>query len=248
MIRVRDLRFAYEDGPEVLSGIDLDVETGSVLALMGPNGAGKTTLAKLLAGLYDPDDGHVEIDGTVGFAPEDPDDGLFAATVAEEVAFFPRNRGLDVDAQVDAALAAMGIADRRERAPQTLAAGEKRRVSLASVLSGDPAVVVLDEPTSGLDAPHVEQLGERLAAIDRTVVFATHDAAFARRWADKVAVVSEGAVATRGPADVLLGDTAFDFAGHGIRPPETVVFARERGWESAPASVAEAVDRLEGRE
>lgn len=245
MIDIRDLAFGYEGGPTVLSDVDLSVESGSVFALMGPNGAGKTTLLKLVAELLDPDTGSIETGGVVGFAPENPDDGLFADSVADEVAFFPRNRGLDVTDRVEAALADMGVSHLRDRVPQTLAAGEKRRVSLAAVLSGDPAVVALDEPTSGIDGSHLQALGDRLQAIDRTVVVATHDADFARRWADEVAIVSDGTVATTGEADAILGDPVFDFEAVGIRPPGAVAFARERGWETAPQTAAEAADRLD---
>ncbi|MFB6081296.1 MAG: energy-coupling factor ABC transporter ATP-binding protein [Halanaeroarchaeum sp.] len=244
-IRAEELTFAYEDGPPVVRGVDLTVEDGTVVALMGPNGAGKTTLLKLLAGLYDPDEGTVTVDGATGFAAEDPADALFAETVAEEVAFFPRNRGLDVEARVEAALEAMGIEHLRDRTPQSLAVGEQRRVSLAAVLAGDPAVVALDEPTSGLDAPHVETLGDRLRAIDRTVVVATHDADFALRWTDRVAVVTAGTVAASGSAEDLLGDPGFDFEGVGIRPPGPVAFAREQGWGEVPLTVEAAAERLE---
>lgn len=245
MIAVRDVTYAYGDGDPALAGASLEIGS-ETLALMGPNGAGKTTLLKCIAGLYDPDAGTVTTDdATVGFAPEDPDDALFAASVAKEVAYFPRNRGLNVEEAVDAALDEMGVAHLRDRVPQTLSAGEKRRVSLAAVLSGDPDVVALDEPTSGLDAPHVEALGEAIRALDRTVVLATHDAEFARRYADRVAIVDDGTVVRTGPAEALLGDPGFDFEAVGVRPPGAVRFARARGWADAPTSVPEAAARLD---
>ncbi|MFB6069563.1 MAG: energy-coupling factor ABC transporter ATP-binding protein [Halanaeroarchaeum sp.] len=246
MIAVNDLAYAYDDGPTVISGVDLTIDGGETVAVMGPNGAGKTTLLKLLADLHEPDAGSVEVRGETGFAPEDPDDALFAETVREEVAFFPRNRGLDVEERVSTALETMGVGHLRDRLPQTLSLGEKRRVSLAAVLAGDPAVVALDEPTSGLDVPHRESLGERLGALDRTVVVATHDTDFALRWTDRVAVLANGAVAEDGAADALLGDPTRDFAALGIRPPGSVEFARDRGWTDVPSSVADAVARLEG--
>jgi cobalt/nickel transport system ATP-binding protein len=249
MIDIQDLTYSYDAGPPAIRDVDLDIAAGETLALMGPNGAGKTTLLKCIAGLYEPDAGSIEQadDSVIGFAPEDPDDGLFAGTVESEVAFFPRNRGVDVTEHVDGALAAMGISHLRDRVPQTLSAGEKRLVSVASVLSGDPAVVALDEPTSGLDRRHVETLGDAVRALDRTVVVATHDADFALETADRVAIVANGTVAQTGSA-ALLGDPDFDFESVGIRPPGAVQFARNRGWDDAPLTVADAASRVDQEE
>ena len=249
MIEIRELTFTYDDGPPAIRDVDLEIAADETLALMGPNGAGKTTLLKCIAGLYEPGSGSIEhLDDTVvGFAPEDPDDGLFAATVESEVAFFPQNRGMAVSERVDAAMADVGISHLRERVPQTLSAGEKRLVSVASVLSGDPAVVALDEPTSGLDGRHVETLGDVVRSLDRTVVLATHDADFALETADRVAIVADGTVAEIWPAD-RLGDPDFDFESVGIRPPGAVQFARNRGWDDAPLTVAEAAARVDQEE
>lgn len=249
MIEVRNLVFSYDDGPPAVDGVDLHVGDGETLALMGSNGAGKTTLLKCIAGLYDPDAGTVDIAGeAVGFAPENPDDGLFAESVAKEVAFFPRNRDLDVPSRVDAALAEMDVEALRDRVPQTLSAGEKRRVSLAAVLAGDPAVVALDEPTSGLDSHHVDALGESIGRLDRAVVLATHDADFAMQHADRVAIVDGGRIVRVGDATDVLADTAFDFEGVGIRPPGAIRFARVRGWDEPALTVAEVATRLESEE
>lgn len=249
MIELHDLTFSYDEGPPAIRDVDLEIAADETLALMGPNGAGKTTLLKCIAGLYEPGGGSIvhADDSVVGFAPEDPDDGLFAATVESEVAFFPRNRGLDVTERVDTAMAEMGISHLRNRVPQTLSAGEKRLVSVASVLSGDPAVVALDEPTSGLDGRHVETLGEAVRSLDRIVVVATHDADFALEYADRVAIVADGTVADSGPAAELIGDLDFDFESVGIRPPGSVRFARNRGWDDAPLTVAEAAARIDQR-
>ncbi|AKH96822.1 energy-coupling factor ABC transporter ATP-binding protein [Halanaeroarchaeum sulfurireducens] len=248
MIDVRDLTFGYGETP-VLTDVDLHVDADETFALMGPNGAGKTTLLKCIAELYEPDDGRVEIAAeTVGFAPERPDDALFAASVEEEVAFFARNRDLDVGTRVAAAMEEMNVAHLSDRVPQTLSAGEKRRVSLAAVLSGDPAVVALDEPTSGLDARHVAALGATVQSLDRTVVLATHDADFALRYADRVALLDRGTVLRTGPVDALLADHDVDYASIGIRPPGAIRFARRHGWDDPPLTVTEAAARRDAEE
>lgn len=239
MITARDVAFGY-DGPRVIDGLSLAVEPEETHAVMGANGCGKTTLLKLLAGLYDPDEGTIDRAGVVGFAPENPKTGLFAETVAEEVAFFPRNRGLDVDARTDAALAAMDVAAIRDRGPYDLSAGEQRRVSIAAVLAGDPAVLALDEPTAGLDATGERQLAELITELDATVVFSTHAADFAYRVADRVTLLREGRVLATGDARDLLAD-AERLRTAGVRLPGQVRWARDHGADPPPKTVEEAV-------
>lgn len=248
MLRVEGLEFAYDDGPPVLDGVDLTAEPGELVAIVGHNGAGKTTLLAALAGLLDPDAGRVDADGVVGFAPADPADALFASTVREELAFFPRNRGLDVDARVAAALDAMAIGAVADRSPTSLSTGEQRRVLVAAVLAGDPAVLALDEPTAGLDVRAGEALGTRLAGLEATVVCATHDTDFAYAHADTVVVLVGGTVRASGPARDVLTDV--DLArSAGVRPPGAVAWAAARGVEppadlEAAVAIARAADAV----
>ena len=248
MIRLREVAFEYDSGGAVFRGLTATIEAGSTVAVMGPNGSGKTTLLKLVAGLLEPTGGEIEVDNSsaaVGLAPEDPDDGLFAGSVADEVAFYPRNRGLPVDRHVEAALSTMGVADLAERVPQTLSQGEKRLVSLASVLAGDPAVVGLDEPTSGLDATGTERLGAALDDLERTVLLATHDSDFAWRHADSVLVLDDGRLRAQGETASILGGEDLDFEALGLRVPGAVRWARERGLDDPPATAAAAAELLE---
>ena len=247
-VEIRDVRYAYDDGTPVLRGASMDVSDDAVHALMGANGAGKTTLLRLVAGLREPDAGTVRIagDDPVGFAPENPRAGFFAETVAAEVAFFPKNRGLDVDRHVEEALAAMDVADLRDRAPLSLSGGEQRAVSLASVLAGDPAVVALDEPSSGLHAPAQRRLGELLCGLDRTVLCSTHDADFAYEFADAVSVLVDGEVVRTGdPADVLSDRDLLARAG--IRTPGLVDLAAELSLARVPSSLDEAIEEVAER-
>lgn len=247
MIDLESVAFAYDE-TTVLEDVSVHIEAGQTVAVMGPNGAGKTTLLKLVAGLADPDAGRIRLDGevradsdaVVGLAPENPDDALFEGSVRDELAFFPRNRGLPVAQHVDSALERLEIEDLAERTPQTLSQGEKRLVSLAAVLSGDPDVVGLDEPTSGLDAPARSRLGESLADLSRTVVFATHDADFAWEYADSVMVLAEGRVHHQGPSEAVLGDGELAFGSLGLDEPGPVRWARENGFETPPGTPAEA--------
>lgn len=220
------LTFAYEADRPVLTGADLELPAGRRVAVLGPNGGGKTTLFRLLVGTLEPSAGQVLLDGEpvrrtrrgltalreqVQLVLQDPDDQLFAASVAQDVSFGPVNMGLPADEvtrRVDEALAALGIADLAERPTHLLSFGQKKRTAIAGAVAMRPRLLVLDEPTAGLDPAGVEELLATLAqlhAAGTTPVLSTHDVDLAHRWADDVAVVAGGVVRT-GPADAVLGD------------------------------------------
>jgi cobalt/nickel transport system ATP-binding protein len=226
VLEARGLRFGYEPGRPVLTGADLELHAGRRVAVLGPNGGGKTTLFRLLAGALVPAAGEVLLDGVpvrrtragrtalrsqVQLVLQDPDDQLFAATVAQDVSFGPVNMGLDdatVRARVDAALAALDLTALADRPPHLLSFGQKKRVGIAGAVAMAPRLLVLDEPTAGLDPAGVEALLATLAALEAggtTPVLSTHDVDLAHRWAADVAVVADGWVRT-GPVDDVLGD------------------------------------------
>ena len=136
------LHFAYEKGQPILQGFSLDLREGEAVALLGSNGAGKTTLLRLAKGLLKPAAGRIRTASgrplmkEVGLVFQNPDESLFAASVEEECAFLPRNLGLARPRdRARALLARLGMAGMADRVPFTLSYGEKRRVSLASVLA-----------------------------------------------------------------------------------------------------------------
>jgi ATP-binding cassette subfamily B protein len=210
--------FAYGTGPIILHDVSLRVEPGERLAVVGPTGAGKSTVAKLVARLYDPVEGTVRIGGVdlreVALADLRrhvcvvPQEGfLFAGSIRDNVRV---GRDDATDAEVDAALAAVGALDRfaslqegldtpvRERGSR-LSAGEKQLVSLARAALADPEVLVLDEATSSLD-PGTERLVERALEVlmqGRTVIVIAHRLTTAER-ADRVAVVDAGRIVELG--------------------------------------------------
>lgn len=245
MIRVRDVAFGY-DGRTVLAGTSFDVAAGETLAVMGENGSGKTTLLRLLAGLREPDAGSVEAAGVVGFAPEDPRAGLFAETVADEVEFFPRNRGLDAAGEAARAMQALDVHELRDRNPLSLSFGEQRRVSIAAVLAGDPAALALDEPTAGLDGAGERRLGALLSDLEAAVVLSTHESDFACRCADRVAVLADGGIRRLGPPREVLSDLTL-LRDSGIRPPGFVTWANRHGLDRIPDSVDDAALMVRGR-
>ena len=211
-IVVEGVGFAYGDGAPVLQGVDLIVADGERLALVGPTGAGKSTLAKLIARLYDPTEGRVRFAGvdlrraTLGSLRQRivlmPQEGfLFAGSLRDNVRI---GRPDATDAEVEAALARLGILERFERLEDgldtevrergsRLSAGEKQLVSLARAALVDPPVLILDEATSSLDPGtevEVEAALERLSH-GRTDIVIAHRLSSAAR-ADRVAVVAGG--------------------------------------------------------
>ncbi|MEV6168571.1 ATP-binding cassette domain-containing protein [Streptomyces sp. NPDC051954] len=227
LVALRGVSFAYEDGPAVLSGLDFEVRDGRALALLGRNGTGKTTLMRLLSGGLRPRAGELTLDGkrvsydrkgltrlrtTVQLVVQDPDDQLFAASVAQDVSFGPLNLGLpdpQVRARVDEALTALDIADLADRPTHLLSYGQRKRTAIAGAVAMRPRVLILDEPTAGLDPDGQERL---LATLDglradgTTVVMATHDVDLALRWADDTALLTPSGVRT-GPASEMLART-----------------------------------------
>lgn len=189
LLLLEEVHHAYRKNQPVLTGLSLEARAGELIALLGANGSGKTTLLRLAKGLLQPTAGRVRTASgrplmkEVGLVFQNPDDGLFAATVEAECAFLPANLRLDQPrARARAVLERLGLAGMAARAPFTLSYGEKRRVNLAAVLSGGARILCLDEPTVGLDRPNLERLADLLRAHAEAggcALFATHDAGFA---------------------------------------------------------------------
>lgn len=227
LVALHGVSFAYEDGPPVLDGLDFAVREGRALALLGRNGTGKTTLMRLLSGGLRPAEGALLLDGrpvtydrkgltllrtTVQLVVQDPDDQLFAASVAQDVSFGPLNLGLpdpEVRGRVAEALTALDIAPLADRPTHLLSYGQRKRTAIAGAVAMRPRVLVLDEPTAGLDPDGQERLLatlDGLRASGTTVVMATHDVDLALRWADDAALLTPSGVRT-GPAGEVLART-----------------------------------------
>jgi len=168
LLELDRVSFAYPGRPPVLCGVDLRVQPGDRLAITGPNGAGKSTLLRLIVGLARPQAGRIvafgaerrvepdfrEVRRRVGIVFQDPDDQLFCPTVLEDVAFGPLNLGQsprEARATAERTLAGLGLDGFADRVTHKLSGGEKRLVSLASVLAMAPDVLLLDEPSNFLD-------------------------------------------------------------------------------------------------
>jgi energy-coupling factor transport system ATP-binding protein len=218
-----------------VGGVDLTVEPGELVAVLGATGSGKSTLLRLMTGLLAPSEGSVLVDGTeasaalahgrVGMVFQRPEAQLFAESVAEDVAFGPRNLGasaVEARAAADEALEAVGLDPRGfgGRSPFTLSGGEARRVAVAGVLAMRPAYLLLDEPTAGLDAGGRASV---LAAVTRAressgVVVVTHDPEEFLPDADRVLVLAGGTQVFSGAPALLLADPS-PLAAAGLEAP-----------------------------
>lgn len=229
--------FAYPDGREALRGVDLAVAPGERVAVLGPNGSGKTTLVLHLNGVLRPTAGQVRVDGLivaepnlrevrqrVGLVFQDPDDQLFTATVRQDVAFGPQNLGLtgtELAERVDAALDAVGLADRADRPPHHLSLGEKRRAALATVLAMEPRVLAFDEPSANLDPAARRELAEVVLRLGLTTLVVTHDLLYARELCPRSVLLDEGRIVADGPTHELLADTDL-LAAHRLELPRGI--------------------------
>jgi cobalt transport protein ATP-binding subunit len=236
-IEVTNLKYRYHDGTEALRGISFCVSPGECIALLGPNGSGKSTLLLHLNGLL-PDkisgDCAVKISGEplatdnlekirrqVGLVFQDPDDQLFCPTVAEDVAFGPRQLGLgetDIAARVRLSLTQAGLAGFENRATHHLSHGEKRRACLAGVLACEPALLVLDEPTSDLDPRGRREFKALLREIPATKLIATHDLELAVELCARTIILDHGQIIADGLTLKLLADENLMLA-HGLERP-----------------------------
>lgn len=236
VVEVNGLRFAYHDGREVLHNLDLCICQGEKVALVGPNGAGKSTLMLHLNGIFGAIDGDgsvcvmgqalnkdnlAEIRAQVGLVFQDPDDQLFSPTVFEDVAFGPLHMGLPEDQvrrQVAWALEQVGMSDFVGRVSHHLSIGEKKRVSIATVLSMTPEILVLDEPSAGLDPRARRSLINLLREMPQTILVSTHDMRLVSELFPRMVVMDEGWIVADGPTSVILNDEAL-LEEHGLERP-----------------------------
>ncbi|MFN2188680.1 MAG: energy-coupling factor ABC transporter ATP-binding protein [Candidatus Promineifilaceae bacterium] len=229
-IEVENLHFSYPDGRTALNGVTLSVAPGHKTALVGPNGAGKSTLLLHLngvlrgsgsvqvAGMEVKDENLRQIRAAVGLVFQDPDDQLFSPTVFDDVAFGPIHLGYpeeEVRARVDYALSVVQMEEYAERVPHHLSIGEKKRISIATVVAMDPEILVLDEPTAGLDPRARRSLINLLADLDMTMLVSTHDMMMVSEIFPELLVMDGGLIVREGNTDEIMADNEF-LSLHGL--------------------------------
>jgi energy-coupling factor transporter ATP-binding protein EcfA2 len=244
-VQIEHLSFTYSTGQPGLRDVSLQIPDGAFFAIVGPNGAGKSTLARHLIGSLRPPPGAVRVRGAdvrstppaalarlVGYVFQNPEHQFVARTVFDELAFGLRlaQRPEDeVAARVEALLADFGLATLARVNPFTLSHGEKRRLSVATMLIQGQDVLVLDEPTFGQDRQNTAALMARLVALNqdgRTIVMITHDLQLVAEYAAQAAVLIEGQVAYAGPVPALFAQPALLTAAHLTISPALAVSRR----------------------
>ena len=251
LLAVSDLRFSY-NGHQTLKDISFSIAPGEAVAMVGRNGSGKSTLLKCIVGVLRGQSGEVRVNGRptrgrdvadicreVGYLPQNPDDLLFADTVADEVRATLRNHGLPLPpGEVAAQLARLGLDALAGVYPRDLSVGQRQRVALAAVTATRPRLLLLDEPTRGLD----RQAKEALVALWRgwlaegaALLLVTHDVEMAATIATRTIMLSQGEVIAAGPTrDVLAGSPQF--------APQMARLFPGRGWLTVQ-DVLGALDR-----
>ena len=265
IIETKQLTHLYSAGTPfehtALQGVDFSAEAGEYVAIIGRTGSGKSTLIQHLNGLLKPTSGQVLFQGEdiwsdpqttrrtrfqVGLVFQYPEYQLFEETVYQDIAFGPKNMGLDadeVDRRVRQSARFVGLEDGvLEKSPFDLSGGQKRRVAIAGVIAMEPKVLVLDEPTAGLDPAGSARILENIRTYheekNACVILVSHSMEEVAREAGRLVVIHQGSIPFSGPpGSVFAHGDELEAMGLGV-PAVTRVFARLRGMGvDVPASV-----------
>ena len=285
IIQTEHLSHVYSAGTPfergALTDVDFTAYKGEYLGVIGHTGSGKSTLIQHLNGLLKPTSGRVLLEGRdiweskerthqtrfqVGLVFQYPEYQLFEETIYKDIAFGPKNMGLDeaeIDRRVREAAAFVGLGeDMLQQSPFELSGGQKRRVAIAGVIAMEPKVLILDEPTAGLDPAGTEQILQNIhdyhAAQNATIILVSHSMEEVARTVDRLVVVNDGRIPFQGtPREVFQHGAELEAMGLGV-PRMTRVFHRLRAMgvdidpsvytiEQARQAVLSCLARKEGR-
>ena len=277
-IKVRNLRYVYNAGMPgetvALDDVSFDVPGGIVLGVIGHTGSGKSTLLQHLNGLLKPESGEIYIDGEcitdgkarmtemrrrVGLVFQYPEYQLFEETVSKDVAFGPKNLGLDeeeTEKRVRMAIELVGLDydEIKDKSPFDLSGGMKRRVAIAGVIAMEPKVLILDEPTAGLDpSAHrdilsmIRRIHDEMGII---LIFVSHNMGDVASMSDRVLVMSGGRIVLDGsPEEVFSHAEELDEMGLALPPARQIMMdiaGRVPGLKSDALTIEEAASDIRG--
>ncbi len=221
IIEIKKLEYTYPDGNSALRYIKLEIFEGESLGIIGPNGAGKTTLLLHINGILH-GSGQISVLGMemnkrnlpnirskVGVVFQDPDDQLFSPTVFEDVSFGPLNMKLPKDVVIKRtkeALTLVEMSEFEDRSSHHLSFGEKKRISIATIFSMKPEILVLDEPTGNLAPQLRRKLINLLKKIEKTIIIASHDLEMVLELCKRVIVLNEGTIIEKGKTTEIMKD------------------------------------------
>lgn len=236
LLNVKNVYFKYPGGMEVLRGASFSVDRGEVVAIIGANGSGKTTLLMIAAGLLEPEEGIVLLDDKplneqlpearkrIGLVFQDPNDQLFNPTVYDEIAFALNqlySSPKEVEERVKEVAKKFNIENLLNKPPYNLSMGEKRIVTLASIIAYDPDLLLLDEPTANLSPRTVEEIRQVIKDAKekcKAVVIASHDVEFIAEISDRVYIINDGSIIGGLETKTVLSDESL-LALADIKPP-----------------------------
>lgn len=240
MINVNELSFEYDKNKPILKNIDFHADLGEAVGLVGANGAGKSTLLKLMVGLELPSQGTITMSGIklcrktlplirrhVGYVFQDSNSQLFMANVHEDVAFAPKNYALgqeEINRRVENALEQVHIPELKDRQIYKLSGGEKKLVSIASILSMSPDIILMDEPSAALDPKNRRNLIHILNEMSQTKLIASHDLDFILDTCSRVILLSQGEIAAAGATDEILRNKTL-LEAHSLELPLSLIHA-----------------------
>jgi energy-coupling factor transport system ATP-binding protein len=233
ILSVSDVSFSYTKDNPVLSNVSLDIRRGEMISLVGKNGAGKSTLASLICGFNKPDAGKILFDGEdlaplsikeigerIGYVMQSPNQMISKPMISEEVGLGLTVRGVDpkeVTERVNEVLKICGLYPYRNWPVSALSFGQKKRVSIASILVMNPQLIILDEPTAGQDYSHYTEIMSFLTKLrDETgisIMMITHDMHLMLEYTDRTLVLTDGKLIMNAhPAEVLTNEEICDKA------------------------------------
>lgn len=223
LLEVKNLNFGYEKSQQTLRNVTLTIHKGEMVSIVGKNGAGKSTFSKLVCGFETPDSGEILFNGKdllqenirhrakhIGYVMQNPNQMISKTMIFEEVALGLRNMGKseeEIREKVEETLKICGLYPFRNWPVSALSFGQKKRVTIASVLVQDPELIILDEPTAGQDFRHYTEIMEFLRGLNEkgvTVVMITHDMHLMLEYTPRALAFADGRlIADRSAAAVL---------------------------------------------